>query len=394
MNIAILIPTLGMGGAERAAAFVGSHYHDRGHKVYYFLFANCGQLFFPAKGEIVKTHVFFPFSEKRYSENIREMLFAAKTFRKLKAQYKIDVAISFMEACNFVNVCSKGKEKVFVSVRTVLSERTECSGFLYDKRWIRKLYRRADRVIAVSNYVKKDLIEKYKISDKKVVVIPNVSICHKSLHAHIPWAHGDKAVICVGRFDPIKQQERIIRAFSYVYEKRPEARLIMIGDGKQKSYLIAACQKMGLEKGVFFAGAATDVGYYLKHARAFVMASKVEGFPNAMVEAMAYGVPVITTDSAGGCGEIVGKVITSDEIQYCKYGILTPHITGKAPVQEQLLREEELLGMGMLKLLEDNTLYQKYSDRAKKRSKDYSEEKVMALWDAIADNRLVLSESK
>ena len=76
-----------------------------------------------------------------------------------------------MEACNYINVCSKGKEKVYVSVRTVLSERTECSGFLYDKQWIRRLYRCADKVIAVSNYVKNDLIERYKISDKKVVVI-------------------------------------------------------------------------------------------------------------------------------------------------------------------------------------------------------------------------------
>lgn len=384
MNIAILIPTLGMGGAERAAISIGGYFHDRGDKVYYFLFANRGQVFFPTKGKIIKTHIFLPFSEKKYSENIREMMFAAKTLKKLKKKYQIDVALSFMEACNFVNVCSKGKEKVYVSVRTVLSERTEYSGILYDKRWLRILYRRADKVIAVSNYVMKDLIEKYKLSGRKVVAIPNISICHKSIRAHaIPWVYGDKAVICVGRLDPIKRHERIIRAFSYVYEKQPEARLIIVGDGKQKNYLAAVCQKMGLEKGVVFAGAVTDVGYYLQFARAFVMASRVEGFPNAMVEAMAYGLPIVTTDSPGGCGEIVGKNKESDTVQYCEYGILTPRIEGRAPEQKQLLREEELLGEGMLKMLEDDTLHREYSDRAKKRAADYSEEKIMALWDAV-----------
>jgi len=384
MNIAILIPTLGMGGAERAAVSVGSYYHDRGVNVYYFLFANCGQIFFPSKGKIVKTHVFFPFLSKNYSENIREMLFAAKTYKKIKQKYQIDVAISFMEACNYINICSKGKEKVYVSVRTVLSERTEYSGILYDRRWIRRLYRRADKVIAVSNYVKNDLIENYKISDKKIVAIPNISICHRPLQTQrIPWKYGDKVVVCVGRLDPVKQHDRIIRAFSYVYEKKPEAKLIIVGDGKQKNYLTAVCQKMGIEKGVIFAGAVTDVGYYLQHAGAFVMASRVEGFPNAMVEAMSYGVPIVTTDSPGGCGEIVGKEKSSDEIQYCEYGILTPYIKGKVSKQKQLLKQEKLLGMGMLKLLEDHALHQEYSEKAKKRAGDYCEDKIMILWDAI-----------
>ena len=374
-----------MGGAERAAIQVGNYYHDRGDKVYYFLFANCGQIFFQAKGKIVKTHVFYPFLSKKYTENVREMLFAAKTYKKLKQENQIDIAISFMEACNYINVCSKGKEKVFVSVRTVLSERTECSGFLFDKKWIRRLYRRADKVIAVSEYVKNDLIGKYKIPDKKIVAIPNVSVCHGPLRKHMnPWDYGDKAVVCVGRLDPVKQHERIIRAFSYVYKKQPEAKLIIVGDGKQKSYLNAVRREMGIENGVVFAGAATDVGYYLQYARVFVMTSRVEGFPNAMVEAMAYGVPVITTDSPGGCGEIVGKERSSDEIQYCEYGILTPRLEGKVSEQKQLSKEEEVLGLGILKLLEDNALYREYSEKAKKRAGDYSEERIMALWDAIA----------
>ena len=112
MNMAILIPTLSMGGAERVAAFLGNYYHDRGNKVYYFLFANCGRPFFSVNGEIVKTHTFFSVFAQNHSENIREMLFAAKKFSRLKKKYEIDVAVSFMEDCNFINICSKGKEKV------------------------------------------------------------------------------------------------------------------------------------------------------------------------------------------------------------------------------------------------------------------------------------------
>lgn len=384
MNVAVIVPTLGMGGAERVAGFVGSYYHDRGHNVYYFLFANCGQIFFSAKGEVVKTHVFSPFSSKSYPENIREMLIAARVFKKLKKKYHIDIAISFMEASNFINICSKGKEKVFVSVRTVLSERKENSGFLYDERCIRLLYKRADRIISVSDYVKMDLVEHYKIPDKAITAIPNVAVFRKPAYEGMPpWEYGGKAIICVGRLDPVKQQERVIRAFSYVYERLSDSRLLLVGDGKQKSYLKSVCEKMGLEKSVVFAGASADVGYFFRHARAFVMSSRVEGFPNVMVEAMAYGVPVVTTDSPGGCGEIVGKRESSDEVQYCEYGILTPYIKGKVSEQTGLVQEEELLGEAMLKLLEDDKLYRKYVAQSEKRAIDFSEENIMALWNQV-----------
>lgn len=390
MNMAILIPTLSMGGAERVAAFLGNYYHDRGNKVYYFLFANCGRPFFSVKGEIVKTHTFFSVFAQNHSENIREMLFAAKKFSRLKKKYEIDVAVSFMEDCNFINICSKGKEKVFVSVRTVLSARPEYSGFLLDERWIRNLYKRADKIIAVSNYVKKDLAKKYRISAGKIAAIPNVSIRREAAQEKtFPWEYGDRAIVCVGRFDPVKQHERLIRAFSYTYEKLPDARLVLVGDGKQKSYLKSICKKMGLENGVVFAGASGDVGYFFQHARAFAMSSRVEGFPNVMVEAMAYGVPVVTTDSPGGCGEIVGKKRNSTGIQYCEYGVLTPHIDGEAPEQIELVREEKLLGEALLGLLEDDSLYRKYSCKARRRTKDFSEDKIMAMWDEVLFGRQV-----
>ena len=385
MNIAILVPSLGIGGAERVAAFLGNYYYEKGHHVFYFLLAGCGRAAFQAEGTIVKTHVFSPFSRGEKADIIRELAFAGRSYRKLKKRYRIDIAVSFMETCNYINICSKWKEKVVISVRTVLSERSECKGVLLNEKWIKTFYSKADQIVAVSKYVKNDLSKVYGIKEKKITVIPNVSVLYAPLRKDMPWEYGPKTVVSVGRLDPIKQQERMIRAFSYVAARQPEARLLLVGGGNRINYLKSVCTKMRVDDRVVFIGESAEVGYYLSNAKVFAMSSRVDGFPNAMVEAMACGVPVVTTDSRGGCGEIVGKAGSNDELQYCKYGILTPHMEGKPP-EEQLSREERMLGEGMLQLLENEELHKKYSARARKRARDYREEIIIARWERIVES--------
>ena len=381
MNIAILIPSLVAGGAERAAATVGEYFLQQGHKVYYFLFSDNRKSFFRVEGKIVRTCIFFPFSSDwTMKENIRELYFSARTLKRLKKKYKIDISVSFMEAWNFLNVCSKYNDKVIVSVRTVISERTEYTGLLYDPKWIKKLYNKADAVVAVSDYARRDLIDNYGIKENKTVTVSNVSKQYSVSSKDETWDYGDKVVINIGRMDTVKQQERIIRAFSIVKEKVKNARLIIVGDGKQMNFLKEIAASFGLSDDVILPGTKSDVGYYLRHSRAFVLTSRVEGFPNVIVEAMAYGVPIITTDSPGGCGEIVGSHPQVNDIQLCKYGIATPYIKGNAARDETICEEEKMLAEAMVKVLTDESLYEKYSDMSKERAADYTEEKIMQKW--------------
>ena len=383
-NIAIMINSLVAGGAERAAITLGEYLCRQGHSVFYFLFTDNRKPFFKVEGRIVKTYIFFPFSsDLSQKENIRELFFSAYSLYQLKRKYQIDISISFMEAWNFLNACSKCKDKLIFSVRTVISERTEYSGLLYDPVWIKRLYNRADSVVAVSEYVKEDLIRKYGIKRKITTAIPNVSRTYPLINNYREWTDGDKAIVTIGRMDIVKQQERIIRAFSEIIKMNKDARLIIVGDGKQMGYLRKVRHNLGLDDYVKLPGTESDIGFYLKNARGFVLASRVEGFPNVIAEAMAYGVPIITTDSPGGCGEIVGKETSSDELQFCKYGILTPYIKGNATIGEEISREEKILGEAMSRIIQDNDLYRKYADMSLKRANDYSEENIMCKWEKV-----------
>ena len=383
MNVAIMLPSLVVGGAEK----VGNFFSDEGHRVLFFLFPDAKRSFFEVRGEIIKVPFLFPYTNNNTVDNLREVYFAAKSMKKLKKKYRIDVAISFMEGWNVINVCSRYKERVVVSVRTVLSERkaevTGGSRMLFDERWIKFFYNRSDAVVGVSQYVCDDLINQYHVKKNKVIAIPNISRVRKE-SAQSMWTYGDKAIICVGRLDPVKQQERIIRAFSYAAKRDSETKLIILGDGKQLRYLEKTVCDMDIEKRVFFVGTSNAVGFFMDHARGFVMTSRVEGFPNVMVEAMAHGVPIITTDSPGGCGEIVGKTGTANEIQYCEYGILTPYICGRAPEDPKLEANELLLGEAICSLVEDDELYDKYSRASRERARHYNEDRIMGLWREVA----------
>lgn len=388
MNIAMLIPTLAGGGAERVAQVLGDHYVDKGHRVYYFLGDTGVKADYKVKGEIIQTGIrgcLFGFPNK--AQIIGRLFWNSMKMRKLKKHYRINIAVSFMEEFNYLNILSKGNEKVITGVHAILSQCDELKGFLYNRNIVRFFYLKAECVVVVSNYALKDMHNHYGIPRNKMLMIPNPAYNLRELGDAPLWTLGEKVIVCVGRLVPVKQHEKIIRAFAYTCRNEPNAKLLILGKGPQLSYLRHMSENCGIRGNVIFAGFVDNVWFYLKNARAFVMASQSEGFPNSMIEAMHYGVPVITTDSPGGCGEIVGKpkgTGKTNSVLYCKYGVLTPDIPyKKVKSSTPLLVQEILLGEAMQEMLMGNELYERYHRQSLKRAEMFSMDKVMKKWDSI-----------
>lgn len=211
MNIAILIPSLGGGGAERVAQIIGDYYCEKGETVYYFLADNGVKQVYSVKGQIVNTGIKEVCGDDAsgYFWTLAEMMKPSLKLRKLKWKYHIDVAISFMERFNYINVLSKGKEKVITRICTVLSEREDVRGPLYSKSMLHLLYNHSDAVVVMSDYVKKDMYKKYDVSTAKMYKIPNPAIRYDENGLESEWIYGNYAVICVGRLDKIKQHEKL-----------------------------------------------------------------------------------------------------------------------------------------------------------------------------------------
>ena len=379
MRIAIMVWSLYGGGAEKCAQMIGDYYSELGHEVVFFVEDVNLKPDYQTKGKVVNTGIQ---AESYDIGNINKLLKAASIIRRMKRRYKIDVAISFMEDMNVLNILSFIGEKRILSVHTVLSLRTdEYQGLNYQKKWISLLYARADAVVAVGDGIKRDLQMNYGIK-RKLFKIPNFVLIENDSDEK-EWIYGEKTIIHVGSLREVKQQDRIIRAFRCVYEKCPDAKLIILGRGKLEHYLKKLSKHLGLDESVVFPGFVGDVSHYLIHGRLFVMASKVEGFPNSMLEAMAMGLPVVTTDSPGGCPEILGKEESEDGIQYCRYGLLTPYLSGKPFFSNPIEEGEKLLGKAMLEVLTNDSLYERYHKASLRRAKMFNQQKIMEEWDRL-----------
>ncbi|MGB9898186.1 glycosyltransferase [Thermanaerothrix sp.] len=176
---------------------------------------------------------------------------------------------------------------------------------------VRNCYPWADHVVTVSQRARDSLADITGLPMAKIKVIYNPVITPELLvkadePLDHPWfALGEPPILLsVGRLTEQKDYLTLIRAFALVRKERP-ARLMILGDGEDRSKLEALVQELGLEEDVALPGFVHNPYNYMKRAAVFVLSSRWEGLPTVLIEAMACGCPVVSTDSPSGPAEIL-----------------------------------------------------------------------------------------
>src|SRR3989338_6549087 len=293
---------------------------------------------------------------------------------KLIAYFRKERPDIFVSAFPHINVLSvMAKVLSGVKVKVILTDHNHFFGLA---RNARSLYRRffgmfilphlmrifyplSDVVICASNGVAENILDIVKIPKKVKVIYYPVATNRIQEWAQEPVGHlwflnsEIPVVLAAGRLLNQKDFPTLLRAFAMVV-KTMSARLAILGEGKDRGKLEKLAEELGISDKVVFLGFQINPFKYMKRATVFVLSSLHEGFGNVLVEAMACGTPVISTNCKSGPSEI---------IEDGKSGILVP------------VSDYQSLSKAIIKVLSDDSLRQKFSAEGLERVKHFSVQK-------------------
>ncbi len=236
-----------------------------------------------------------PFRTPGFIRRNRELFSGLK---KLVREEKPEVLISFMAEPNFraVPACFGTDTKTIISVRNDPSREYPT---LFHRILAKTLFKRADFAVFQTTDAKNWFPAKLR---KKSEVIFN-PIDEKFLNE--PLSERGMDIVATGRLEPQKNHRLLIDAFTEIADKT-ECNLVIYGEGSLREELQSRIDENGMHDRILLPGRTTDVISSIRNAAVYVLSSDYEGMPNALMEAMALGIPCISTDCpCGGPGELI-----------------------------------------------------------------------------------------
>jgi glycosyltransferase involved in cell wall biosynthesis len=186
-------------------------------------------------------------------------------------------------------------------------------------RILRRVYAYADRIVTLTEGARRDLVQNFAVPDDMISVMLTNAVVPPAAADRIAQWDGETGrerdlIVSVGRLSPEKDQRTLIHAMRLLPACRPW-RLAIVGDGSERPRLEALAHSYGLASRIVFTGQVADPFAWMMRARVAVCASVYEGLCNAIIEALACGTPVVSTNCPYGPAEI---------LQGGRYGTLTP----------------------------------------------------------------------
>lgn len=255
------------------------------------------------------------------------MLRSITNLRRLVGRLRPDVTVSFLSRANVAAVVAMRR----TGGPAVISERVNTTAHLRSGRLpflsrflIRSTYPSARKIIAVSEGVARTLETDFSVEPKRICVIYNpVDIERiRELAAQEPEiAVSPQDFVTMGRLVPNKNTAMAVRALAAA---QSGGNLVILGDGPQHAEIAALAASLGVAERVRLAGFLANPYAVLARAGCYLLTSNAEGFPNAMLEAMACGLPVVATDCPSGPAEILQVSLNGDAPAFGTGGALVP----------------------------------------------------------------------
>jgi GalNAc-alpha-(1->4)-GalNAc-alpha-(1->3)-diNAcBac-PP-undecaprenol alpha-1,4-N-acetyl-D-galactosaminyltransferase len=354
-KVAFIIPNLEAGGAERVAVTLAQKFATKNDV--FLLVLNKTKVMYT-----IDTNIQIQFLKEDYipSRNwfiaLKSNFIFIKKIIKSAKDNQIDILIGFTTTGNILCILSS----FFLKTASYISERnnpemTQLSFFR--KLCIRILYPYADALIVQTDF-SKNYFQNF-LKPQKIQIIPN-PINENLLSKREEYKNRENIILNVGRLDDNKNQKLLLEAFANLNTKN--WKLILVGDGVLKTEYQVLAKNLNISDKVDFIGTVNDIENYYNRAKLFVFTSQSEGFPNALLEALSFGIPCISSDCNSGPSEM---------IQHKENGFLFENNN-----QKQLEKQ-------LVELIENETLRLKFSKIAIQSTTNYHIDEVYKQWDSL-----------
>jgi GalNAc-alpha-(1->4)-GalNAc-alpha-(1->3)-diNAcBac-PP-undecaprenol alpha-1,4-N-acetyl-D-galactosaminyltransferase len=359
MSLTLVISSLSGGGAERVLTILANYWAEKGVEINLLTFDDGSESPFYPLHPAVNHQTLNVFGETtglwgQLSGNIKRILVLRAALKKSRGE----AIISFMTGTNITTLIAG----IRLRIPVIVCERVEPSFSIPKNIWwvLRKLtYPMADKVTVLTQsavaFFSPAIQRKISVIPNPVLAPPPNGTCKKE--------HTKKTLLAMGRLEEQKGFDLLLRAMAEISPKFPDWTLDIWGQGQLLESLQELRDQLGLQHKVQFPGITKNPYEVMKKADLFVMSSRFEGFPNALAEAMACGMPVISFGCDGP------RDIIRDGID----GLLVPP------------EDAQALSAALGQLMGDKEKCKRLSSRAPEVIERYGLNKVMAEWESLIE---------
>lgn len=379
MRLTLAISSLAAGGAEHVLSAMASHWAEREWPVTFVTLDSTSTDFYPLHPSVDRIALNASRDSRTLLQAVSSNVDRVQRLREAIRASQPDVVISFMTSTNVLALIAARREHVPV----VVSERADPTHSPITSAWAR--LRRLTYPWASAIVVQTPEVGEWAngfMRPEAVKIIPNFVVPPTDgfrrygtpTVANAPSAKPRvRQVMGMGRLDDQKGFDLLIRAFAKCREQRPGWQLTILGEGVKRAEFEQLARELHVEADVRLLGRVEDPATYLRNADLFVLSSRYEGFPNALLEAMALGLPVVATDCPSGPAHIVRDGID---------GLLVPS------------EDVGALGTAMAALMDDEGRRTAMGREGVNVTERFNMDRIMTTWETLLDDVATRSRAR